>query len=101
MTTESQSFDAVMATMKTTLRIDDDLMRELKQRAQDEGVSLTKLINRLLRVGLLSSGRPSRQRRFRQETFSMGAPRADLMKALDLAARLEEVEVVRKSVMRK
>ncbi|HHM12450.1 MAG TPA: ribbon-helix-helix protein, CopG family [Planctomycetaceae bacterium] len=101
MTTETQSFDAVMATMKTTLRIDDDLMRELKQRAQDEGVSLTKLINRLLRVGLLSSGRPSRQRRFRQETFSMGAPRADLVKALDLATRLEDVEIVRKLAMRK
>ena len=101
MTTETQSFDAVMATMKTTLRIDDDLMRELKQRARDERVSLTKLINRLLRVGLLSSSPPSRQRRFRQETFSMGAPRADLVKALDLATRLEDVEIVRKLAMRK
>ena len=87
--------------MKTTICIDDDLMRELKQRAQDEGVSLTKLINRLLRIGLLSSSRPSRRRRFRQETFSMGSPRADLTKALDLASRLEDEEIVRKSAMRK
>ncbi len=87
--------------MKTTICIDDDLTRELKQRAQDEGVSLTKLINRLLRVGLLSSRHPNRRWRFRQETFSMGLPRADLTKALDLASRLEDEEIVRKSAMRK
>ena len=87
--------------MRTTVRIDDDLMRELKQRAQDEQVSLTKLINRLLRVGLLSRRYPKRRRRFRQETFSMGTPRVDLSKALDLASRLEDEEIVRKLAMRK
>ncbi len=58
--------------MRSTLRIDDDLMIELKARAHAESVSLTHVVNRTLRAGL---ARPKL---------------VDLDKAAALAARLED-----------
>ncbi len=87
--------------MRTTVRIDDDLMADLKQRAQTEQVSLTRLINRLLRIGIKESQKPRRKRRFRQQTFPMGQPRLDLHKALTRADELEDEEILRKLAMRK
>ncbi len=80
--------------MRTTVRIDDDLMRELKERAQSEGTSLTRLINSALREGMKkkrSAGRPNRP--FRERTFRMGEPSVNLDKSLALAASLEDEEI--------
>ncbi|MCY4030235.1 MAG: hypothetical protein OXH75_28480 [Acidobacteria bacterium] len=88
--------------MRSTVRIDDDLMLELKQRARDESVSLTRMLNRTLRAGLFQAqqrgggGAP-----FRQQSVAMGAPRLDIDKALALAARLEDEEVARELSLRK
>lgn len=88
--------------MRTTVRIDDDLMVELKRRALREKVSLARLVNRTLRTGLQASREPSRPRaRFRQRVFSMGKPAVDLTKALAIAAALEDEEVLRKLSLRK
>lgn len=88
--------------MRSTVRIDDDLMIELKARAHTQSVSLTRLINRTLRAGL---ARPAFDRpgtkRFKQKTVSMGRPTVDLDKALALASRLEDEEIVRKLALRK
>ena len=85
------------AVMRSTVRIDDDLMIALKARAHAESVSLTRVLNRTLRAGL-DRPRPdgSRARPFVQKTAAMGRPKVDLDKALVLAARLEDDEVVRK-----
>jgi hypothetical protein len=80
--------------MRTTVRIDDDLMRELKERAQREAVSLTRLINRLIRRGLESRAKPRKP--FQQQTYSMGVPKVDLTKALAFAAALEDEEIIAK-----
>jgi hypothetical protein len=88
--------------MRTTVRIDDDLMRELNEQARQEGLSLAKLINRALRQGMsvLQQGRkPARD--YREKTFRMGPPRVDLTKALALAASLEDGEVREKLARRK
>lgn len=83
--------------MRTTVRIDDDLMRELKSRAQRENVSLTKLLNQVLRRGLAAGEAAGRKkRRFRQKTFDMGMPRFDVTKALALAAELEDEAIIEK-----
>ncbi len=88
--------------MRTTVRIDDDLMHELKERAHREGTSLTRLLNRLLRAGLRAARRPrTRKRRHREQTHSMGAPSVDLDKALAVAALMEDEEVRRKMRLRK
>ena len=88
--------------MRSTVRIDDDLMIELKARAHAESVSLTRILNRTLRAGL-AKRKPDRQRarRFKQKTVSMGRPTVDLDKALALAAQLEDEEIARKLALRK
>jgi hypothetical protein len=88
--------------MRTTVTIGDDLLRDLKQRARREGVSLTKIINRSLRFGLKAiheTDKPPKP--FREKTFFMGAPKVNLDKALALAAALEDQEVREELVRRK
>ena len=91
-----------MPFMRTTLRIDDELLQRLKEQARKENTSLTRLIERTLRAGMQAAGRPSRPRkRYREPTRAMGAPRINLDKGLALAAALEDEEIVRKMVLRK
>jgi len=87
--------------MRTTVRIDDDLMNDLKQRAQAEHLSLTRLINRLLRIGIQTSSETKRRRPFRQKTFHMGQPQSDLNKILAWADNREDEEILRKLALRK
>ena len=83
--------------MRTTIRLDDDLMRTLKRRAASEDVSLTRLINRLLRLGLRSAQATNGSaRKYREKTFAMGEPKVDLTKALAVAAALEDAVVLEK-----
>ena len=85
--------------MRTTLRIDDDLMRELRKRAAAEQVSLAELCNQVLRQGL--AHKPVARAPYREQVFSMGTPRVNLDKALAVAAADEDAEVARKLAMRK
>jgi hypothetical protein len=89
--------------MRTTLRIDDDLLRQLKQRAQREGTPLTQLVNQVIRRGLeqTAEGRSKSRRSYREQPFSLGVPRIPLDKALALAASMEEAEVLEKMARRK
>lgn len=89
--------------MRTTLRIDDDLLRELKELAHQQNVSLGELVNRTIRQGLKVSGRQvaTRRRPYREQVFSLGEPRVPLDKALALAASLEDLEVSEKMARRK
>ena len=88
--------------MRTTIRIDDDLLRDLKGRAQKERTSLTKLVNRVLRQGMRVLDRTRQSRRpHREKTYAMGEPKCDLDKAIALAATLEDEEVLAKLARRK
>ncbi len=87
--------------MRSTVRIDDDLMEALRARSEGEGLSMTRMLNRLLRSGLAAESRATRRPRFRQATARMGRSRVDLDKALSLAAALEDEEIVRKLSVRK
>ena len=88
--------------MRTTVRIDDELIEELKRQAQRQSTSLNKLLNRVIREGLATVNKPkSPRRRFRQATFDMGMARIDVDKALSIAATLEDEETVRKLALRK
>jgi hypothetical protein len=86
--------------MRTTVRIDDDLMRLLKERARQENISLAKILNAALRRALTAE-RPPLRKRFRQKTHNMGKPLVDLTKALALAAALEDEEILRKMALGK
>jgi hypothetical protein len=88
--------------MRTTVRVDDDLLERLKAQARKENVSLTRLLNRTLKAGLQAGGaRPRKQPIYGERTYSMGAPRVALDKALALAATLEDEEIVRELALRK
>ena len=80
--------------MRTTVRIDDDLLRQLKQRAESQQLSLTDLLNKVIRQGLAS--KQTKRPAFRQKVFSLGQPKVNLDKALAVAAALEEEETVLK-----
>jgi hypothetical protein len=83
--------DALMRVMRSTFRIDDDLLKELREQARRENVPLTRLLNRVLRSGMEAErDRGRRLSRYREQTYAMGEPRTDLRKALALAAALED-----------
>jgi hypothetical protein len=86
--------------VRTTLRIDDDLLAELKRRARAQRLSLTELTNRVLRLAL-RGGAPGPRRRYREKTASMGRPAMNLDKALAHAAALEDRAVADKLALRK
>jgi hypothetical protein len=88
--------------MRTTVRVDDELLDRLKAQARREKVSLTRLFNRVLRAGLQAGGARRRQRPLHSErVHKMGTPRIALDKALALAAALEDEEIVRELTLRK
>lgn len=88
--------------MRSTVRIDDDLMAELKAKARQENVSLTRMLNRIVRTGLASSNQTVRKRpKYHEKAVSMGRPRINLDKSIALAAALEDEEVLRELLLRK
>ncbi len=88
--------------MRSTVRIDDDLMTTVKARATGEGVSMTKMLNRVVRLGLEAmSLKAEKSTPYRETTFRMGRPQVDLDKALALAASLEDDETLCKISLRK
>ena len=91
-----------MSGMRTTIRIDDELLGKLKEEARKQNTSLTRLLDRTLRAGMQAPrGARRPRRRYREQTHAMGAPNVALDKALVLAAALEDKEIVRKLMLRK
>ena len=83
--------------MRTTVRIDDELLQSLKERARKESTSLTRLIERTLRAGIKAMSVPARAtKRYREQVHSMGEPGITLDRPLSVAAALEDDEILRK-----
>lgn len=87
--------------MRTTVRIQDDLLLQLKDKAAQEKVSLTRVLNQTLRAGLRAAQETKPRRRYHERTHSLGVPRVDLTKALSLASQIEDEEILRKTQLRK
>jgi hypothetical protein len=88
--------------MRTTVRLEDALLLELKRKAAKENISLTRLFNRTLRAGLRAEEQETKPKRpYREQVHSMGVPQVDLTKALAMASGLEDDEVLRKTRLRK
>jgi hypothetical protein len=68
--------------MRTTVRIDDDVFRELKEQAHREGISMAKLFDRAIRLGLqaLQKSNNLSRKPYREKPFSTGAPLIDISK---------------------
>lgn len=90
------------ASVRTTVRVDDELLEQLKAQARRENVSLARLLNRTLRAGMQAGqGRRPKRKRYRERPVAMGKPRIALDKALAIAAALEDAEIVRELALRK
>jgi hypothetical protein len=84
--------------MRSTVRLDDDLLLALKDRARREETSMTKLLNRALREWLHGGPKivAAKKRAYREKTFNMGKPLVDLTKALSLSAAMEDEAFIEK-----
>jgi len=80
--------------MKTTIRIDDQLLAEAKKRAADRGTTLTALIVDSLRESLARSKPAHPRRAFRLKTFGRGGlqPGIDLDNSAALLDRMEGLD---------
>jgi hypothetical protein len=80
--------------MRTTLNLDDDLMRDAKKRAAEEGTTLTRVIERALRRDLSEQDRPRESPGFPIPVFKGGHGLAPGVTPEDLHsnARLAELE---------
>jgi hypothetical protein len=84
--------------MRTTVEIDDDLIRRLREQAHRDGTSLREKLNAALCKGLAAGHGARTPRRYKCPSLAMGhpvAPTIDLDKALSIAGALEDAEVAR------
>jgi len=88
--------------MRTTLTLDDQLARSLKERAHQSGQSFKEVINQTLRAGLAAEQMPPKKR-YTVKPVSLGGVLhgIDLDKALHIADTLEDQEIAHKLQMRK
>ena len=92
----------MMLCMKTTLTIDDDLARELREKAHQTGAPFKEVVNKAIRAGLEQIDKPKQTKPYKCKAYSLGyPPSADLDHALNLADRLESEEIARKLSLRK
>lgn len=82
--------------MRTTLTLDSDLADKLKEQARRQGVSFKEIVNSNLRRGLAAGDAPASP--YKLKPRPMRAKRGlELDQARDLADRLEDEEVLRKT----
>jgi hypothetical protein len=80
--------------MRTTVTLDPDVAALVAKDMRTRGVSFKRAINDAVRAGLTASEHGAR--RYAVAARSMGRPAVPLTKALQLAAELEDEEIVRK-----
>lgn len=77
--------------MRTTVTLDPDVEVLLKQAMRERRLPFKQALNDALRAGLI--GHDGGAKPFRQRSFQLGRPRADLTKALALAGELDDQHV--------
>ena len=89
--------------MRTTLTIEDNIARQLKEIVHRSGKPFKTVVNEALRAGIENNRIADVARPFRMNPVAMGdvVGPYDLDKALQLADHLEDEELVRKLAMRK
>lgn len=89
--------------MRTTLTIDDELARLLKQRALETGRPFKEVVNEALRHGLEQTASAPARRPYQLKPIALGQPvrGINLDKALRLAGSLEDQELAQKLELRK
>ena len=90
----------MMRRVRTTLTLDPDVADRLRALARERGLPFKQVVNAVLRRGLHDG--PGVASPFHVDARPLGLrPGVDLDRALDLAARLEDEETLRKLELRK
>lgn len=89
--------------MRTTLTIDDNIARQLKEIVHRSGKPFKTVVNEALRAGIENNRIADVTKPYRLKPVSMDEVTGpcDLDKALQLADHLEDEELVRKLLLRK
>ena len=89
--------------MRTTLTIDDNIARQLKEIVHRSGRSFKAVVNDALRAGIEKNRIAEVARPYRLEPVSMGEVVGpyNLDKALQMADQLEDEEIARELQLRK
>jgi hypothetical protein len=87
--------------MRTTVTLDSDVERLIKDAMRERGISFKEALNEAARVGLRGK-EPKRAQKFTQKTFRMGAGQEFRWdKALAVADAIEDEDLSRKLTLRK
>ena len=79
--------------MRTTVTLDDDVLALVRRRMEEQQISFKKALNDAVRDG--AAGRPA-PRKFKTRTANLGVPTVNLDRALQIAADLEDEELIRR-----
>ncbi|MBK5223772.1 MAG: antitoxin [Acidimicrobiia bacterium] len=78
--------------MRTTVTLDPDAEQLIRRRMRERGLSFKEAINDAIRAGTTDRASAT----FRTEPAAMGTSRVNLDRALQVAADLEDDELIRK-----
>lgn len=78
--------------MRTTITLDPDTEQIVRRRMRERGQSFKEAVNDLIRAGVAARA----DREFRTQTASMGESVVNLDRALQVAADLEDDELIRR-----
>ena len=79
--------------MRTTVTLDDDVLVLIRRRMAEQQVSFKAALNDAIRDGLAHRPKPTR---FTTRTSDLGVPSVNLDRALQIAAELEDDELIRR-----
>ena len=82
-----------MRTMRTTVTLDPDAEQIIRRRMRERGLSFKEAINDAIRSAVMT---PASRDPFRTEIAALGDSHVNLDRALQLAADLEDDELIRK-----
>ncbi len=84
--------------LRTTVTLDSDVEELLRRAMQERGLSFKAAVNAAIRAGL-STGQAAT--RYRMEAQHLGNAAVPLTRALQVAAEMEDEEIVRKLALGK
>ena len=79
--------------MRTTVTLDDDVVAHLRRLMAQRGISFNVALNDAVRAGAVDAPAPSK---FVTRTADLGVPPMNMDRALQLAAELEDEELIRR-----
>lgn len=83
--------------MRTTITLDADTAALIRRRMSERGESFKQAVNVAIRAGLADSAGDGTRDTFRTRSVALGQPTVPLDRALQLAAEIEDEELVRKA----